>query len=154
MHKALQGYLSLSCCYITVDYPVAKTIPNAILFLAHTTTTVPFCLVFFTSPVFPATIWPGLHNTVYSSYFGQGSDWSFYYFYAIIKDSYLVLAHHIWKRILVQVLKKKRSPSRLSNTYQLTCIHQGCLWSWYLIFFINIIRHFYNYSSLPINGYT
>lgn len=47
MHKALQGYLSLSCCYITVDYPVAMTIPNAILFLAHTTTTVPFCFFVF-----------------------------------------------------------------------------------------------------------
>lgn len=43
MHKALQGYLS---SYITVDYPVAMTIPNAILFLAHTTT-VPFCFLFF-----------------------------------------------------------------------------------------------------------
>lgn len=37
MPKALQGYLCLSCCYITVDYPAATANLNAGLFLAHTT---------------------------------------------------------------------------------------------------------------------
>lgn len=40
MPKALQEYLSASCCYITVDYPGATTNSNAGLFffLADTTT--------------------------------------------------------------------------------------------------------------------
>lgn len=42
--RALQGYLHSSCCYITVDDPVATTNPKAILFLARTTAaaSVPF----------------------------------------------------------------------------------------------------------------
>lgn len=54
------GVSLLSCCYITVDYLVATTNPNADLFLAHTTAVAtPF---FLTTPVFPAIIGPTLHN--------------------------------------------------------------------------------------------
>ena len=54
MPRALQGYLHLSCCYITVDDPVATTNPKAILFLARTTVAaaVPF---YYLTCVFPET---------------------------------------------------------------------------------------------------
>lgn len=59
MPKALQEYLSASCCYITVDYPEAMTNSNAgPFFLADTTT----AALFYASHVFPATA-TVLHNT-------------------------------------------------------------------------------------------
>lgn len=77
-------------------------------------------------------------NSFFSSHYYYSSFLFFVFFYLTCAPSNnmtWITQYCIFELFWTTVGLNNTSPSRLSNTYQLTCIHQGCLWSWYLIFY-------------------